>query len=340
MVGDATGGVCVIIAAMNASATIGQAIRSALSQAQVVEVVVVDDGSHDGTADAAAAVDDGTGRLKVMRLEVNRGPSAARNYAILHSTAPLLAILDADDFFLPQRFDRMLAEGDWDFIADNILFMDGAPLDPMLVEAPDFLPDTRLLGLSEFIRGNLSVRGQPRAETGFLKPVMRRAFLDRHGLRYREEMRLGEDYDLYARALIAGARYKIIHGCGYGAVVRSNSLSGRHRTIDLKCLHEADRALLEQPSLQGEERRLVEQHAAQVKRRYELRRFLDEKAERGLWRTALGMLPRMSALPGVATDIFLDKYDHLKSTRAGPSVAVDEKLPRTLIKGRLAPATK
>jgi succinoglycan biosynthesis protein ExoU len=97
------------------------------------------------------------------------------------------------------------------------------------------------LDLATFVDGNISKRGVRRGEIGFLKPVMRRGFLDKHALRYREDMRLGEDYDLYIRALANGARYKVIHSCGYGAVVRGDSLSGSHRTEDLRRLYEADR---------------------------------------------------------------------------------------------------
>ena len=45
-------------------------------------VIVVDDASPDATADQARAGDDGSGRLKVMRLDVNGGPAAARNLAL------------------------------------------------------------------------------------------------------------------------------------------------------------------------------------------------------------------------------------------------------------------
>ena len=44
---------------------------------------------------------------------------------------------------------------------------------------------------------------------------MRRAFLERHGLAYNEAMRLGEDYDLYARALSLGARMRLVPWTGY-----------------------------------------------------------------------------------------------------------------------------
>ena len=74
--------ICVVIAAKDAAATIGRAIRSALAEAEVAEVVVVDDGSADGTGAAALAANDGTGRLAVLPLDRNRGPAFARNHAI------------------------------------------------------------------------------------------------------------------------------------------------------------------------------------------------------------------------------------------------------------------
>ena len=137
---------------------------------------------------------------------------------------------------------------DWDFVADNIAFVDDDTASDAFTMLDHFDPKPRILDLGEFVEGNISKRGVRRGEIGFLKPLMRAIFLDAHSLRYQESLRLGEDYDLYARALTKGARYKIIHSCGYGAVVRGNSLSGRHRTIDLKRLYEADRAILRRPT--------------------------------------------------------------------------------------------
>ncbi|GGD24044.1 glycosyltransferase family 2 protein [Aureimonas glaciei] len=327
--------VSVVIAAMNARDTIGRAVRSALAEAEVAEVVVVDDGSRDDTAATARAADDGSGRLAVLELGKNRGPSAARNHAIAHSQAPLIAILDADDFLLPGRFKPMLAEDDWDFVADNILFVDAAWPALDSIEAPRFAPEPRFLDLAGFIEGNISRRGKERGEIGFLKPVMRRRFLAEHGLSYREEMRLGEDYDLYARALICGARYKILHSVGYGAVVRANSLSGRHRTVDLHCLADADAAMLADPQLTGRARRLVAEHEAHVRGRFELRRFLDQKSERGLAQAGLAALARPAALPAVVLGIARDKFDALQRRGAGSGPAAPLP-PRTLMPGRAA----
>ncbi|MDW6022606.1 glycosyltransferase family 2 protein [Mesorhizobium sp. BAC0120] len=328
---SSTATVCTIIAAKNASGTIGRSIRSALRESQVAEVVVVDDGSTDDTVQTARAADDGSGRLQVLSLDRNRGPAFARNHAIAHSSAPLIAILDADDFFLKGRFGRLLDRQDWDFVADNIVFIDSRS-DGLELDVPEFEATPRFLDLRGFVEGNISKRGASRGEIGFLKPVMRRAFLDAHKLRYREDLRLGEDYDLYARALLKGARYKVVHGCGYGAIVRPDSLSGKHRTLDLKRLYEADRAILASPDLPGDARSLFSQHERHVRGRYELRRFLDVKAEIGLLSAGLRALARPAALPAIVGGIAADKLDAL-TARHG---AAAEKAagPRYLLEGR------
>jgi len=313
-----TPAICVIVAARDAAATIQRAVRSALREARVAEIVVVDDGSADATAEMALAADDGSGRLRLLKLDSNRGPAFARNHAIAHSQAPLIAILDADDFFLEGRFDRLVDEDDWDLVADNIVFIDARSAGLREPAVPDFDAQPRFLGLPDFIDGNVSRRGAPRGEIGFLKPVMRRAFLDAHGLRYREELRLGEDYDLYARALMHGARYKVVHACGYAAVVRANSLSARHKTEDLERLYEADRAMLASPGLPAVAAVALRRHERHVRGRYELRRFLDTKSSAGLWRAGLAALSNPTALPAIVGGLAADKFD---AARARPVVA-------------------
>lgn len=298
--------VCVIIAAKNAQETIGRAVRSALAEPETAEVVVVDDGSDDHTMAAAAAADDASGRLEIVRFKANRGPSAARNHAIAISNAPLISILDADDFFFPGRFRQLLACTDWDFVADNIAFMETADLSR---EPARFAPRPRQLDLKAFVLGNISRRGAPRGELGFLKPVMRRAFLDTHALRYREEMRLGEDYELYVRSLLAGARYTVIESCGYGAVVRSNSLSGQHKTKDLEALRDAERAILATGDVPSDAEAVMRRHCRQIGSRHALRHFLDSKRENGAGAALAHALAHPSAMPAIAGGILRDKFD-------------------------------
>jgi succinoglycan biosynthesis protein ExoU len=304
--------VCVIIAARNAARTIPAAIASALREPEVAEIVVVDDASTDDTAKIAHTVDDGSGRLSVMRLDVNHGPSFARNAAIAGSRSPFISILDADDFFLEGRFRRLFACADWDFAADNIMLIrDDGATDVSKIVAPTFSADPEFLDLERFVEGNISRRHVQRGELGFLKPVISRAFLDRHGLRYDENLRLGEDYELYARAVARGARFKVIRSCGYGAIVRADSLSGRHKTQDLKRLADADLALLAIESLPEGSRAALRRHERHVRDKYRLRNFLDVKAQRGLASAAAYALASQSNLLPIVRGVAGDKLDAL-----------------------------
>ena len=327
--------ICVVIAAKDASATIGRAVTSALAEPEVAEVFVIDDGSSDATGPAAEGTDDGSGRLRIVRFDSNQGPAAARNHAISLSSSPLIAVLDADDFFLPGRFRNLLALPDWDFAADNIVFVDERHAQMAGLDVAAFQPTSGLIDLAHFIEGNISRRGKSRGETGFLKPVMRRAFLEANGLRYREELRLGEDYDLYVRALARGARYRVSHACGYGAVVRQNSLSGRHRTEDLKRLYEADRAILRAGDLAPEAARLIRRHERHIRGRYELRHFLDLKNGRGPGAALRYALSHPAALPAIVGGILADKAERFRrppapsATGPGSAPALRYLLPAT-----------
>ncbi|MBE1204575.1 glycosyltransferase [Aminobacter carboxidus] len=308
--------VCVIIAARNAAETITTAIASALLEPEVAEVVVVDDASTDATEAVARAADDGSGRLLVLRLDVNRGPSFARNMAIRQSRAPLISILDADDFFLPGRFAKLVGCDGWDIVADNIIFVEHASVrDVLSGSVAQFDADPTELDLAGFVAGNISRRGTRRGELGFLKPVMRRAMLAEHGLHYDEQLRLGEDYALYARALACGVRFKLIRSCGYCAVVRPNSLSGQHRTEDLKRLADADLDLLALPGLAAGQRRVLRRHERHVRDKYRLRHFLDLKAAKGLAGALAFAVTSAANLAAVVEGVARDKLEPLRRRR-------------------------
>jgi glycosyltransferase involved in cell wall biosynthesis len=93
--------VTVVIPAFNAERYIGEALASIRGQIQDVEVLVVDDGSTDGTVKAAEAFA-GAFELTVLR-QTNAGPSAARNLGIRRARGRYCAFLDSDDLMLPGR---------------------------------------------------------------------------------------------------------------------------------------------------------------------------------------------------------------------------------------------
>jgi succinoglycan biosynthesis protein ExoU len=254
--------VTVIIAAWRAAGTIGKAVASALAQPETAEVVVVDDASGDdgATLAAARAADDGSGRLTVFALDRNSGPARARNAAIRASKAPWIAVLDSDDFMEPGRFAKLsaLRDAGLDFIADDLLQTPEGqtPADgrPMWFEDDQTPVDVTL---DVFFRSCISSPKRKRRELGFLKPLMRRAFLEQHGLAYEETMRLGEDFDLYSRALVAGAKMRLVPWAGYVSVMRKGSLSLRHSRNDLVALLAGKKRLLASGKLSAAQTRLL-----------------------------------------------------------------------------------
>ncbi|MFW6059579.1 MAG: glycosyltransferase family 2 protein [Phycisphaeraceae bacterium] len=101
-----TAAVSCIIPAWNAERFLGEAIDSVLAQTlPAAEVIVVDDGSTDGTAAVARRYD---GRVRLIE-QANGGTAAARDAGIRAATCDLFTFLDADDLFLPEKIERQLA---------------------------------------------------------------------------------------------------------------------------------------------------------------------------------------------------------------------------------------
>lgn len=94
----------VIIPAYNAAKFLPQAIDSVVAQTfEDWRILLVDDGSTDNTAEVVAPYIEQLGpKLKYIK-QANGGLPAARNTAIRNSSAELLALLDADDIWLPER---------------------------------------------------------------------------------------------------------------------------------------------------------------------------------------------------------------------------------------------
>jgi glycosyltransferase involved in cell wall biosynthesis len=99
--------VSAVVPACNAARTLRAAVESILLQTVGdIEVIVVDDGSEDDTAEVARAIADPRVRLVS---QANGGASAARNTGIRHARGRYVAFLDADDLWLPAKLERQLA---------------------------------------------------------------------------------------------------------------------------------------------------------------------------------------------------------------------------------------
>lgn len=219
--------VSIIVPCFNGEDYVGDAIASALGQTYAgIEVIVVDDASTDGSPDvirSAAALDP---RLIPIFLRENAGPAAARNAALTAARGEWVTLLDADDLYRSDRIERLLALArltEADVVVDNQYVRDFPDGDGTTL-AFDFLRGSLPVPISQdLFFEQASVFGT--MNPGYLKPMFRRQFLEREGLRYRTEYRVGEDFYLYAECLCRSASFYGIDYAGYIYRRRETSLT-------------------------------------------------------------------------------------------------------------------
>jgi hypothetical protein len=181
--------VSVLIAVRNGAAYLDESLASLAAQSfEDFEIVVVDNGSTDGTAGIIRDWARREPRLRAFRLE-HRGVSASRNLAAAKARAPLLAPLDSDDLALPHR------------LAVQVAAMNARPLLALLGSAVELI-DTRgrRIGSLRYPPGDAELRAFLREGKVFAHSsvIMRRAaFLAAGG--YRAGLGLAEDFDLWLR---------------------------------------------------------------------------------------------------------------------------------------------
>jgi len=210
--------VAVVITCHNEEAYIEQAVRSVAAQTafdRVVEIIVIDDGSTDGSPVLLARLAQEIDCLRVLRTE-GIGVAAARNTGIRGTTAPLIAFLDADDYWVPDKLERQLAAYATDdgrvglVYSDFVDFTRPDASDALLVTVRRFHADT-----PETLAGYF-VHDAPIVPSTTL---MRRSVFEDVGL-FDERIRLGEDTEMFLRVaerwnfqyVQGGLVYKRRHG--------------------------------------------------------------------------------------------------------------------------------
>jgi glycosyltransferase involved in cell wall biosynthesis len=99
--------VSIIIPTYNRRQLIARSIKSVLNQTyQNFELIIVDDGSTDGTEEVVAAFNDQ--RIRYVRREENKGEAAARNMGIKAARCDYIAYQDSDDEWLPEKLARQM----------------------------------------------------------------------------------------------------------------------------------------------------------------------------------------------------------------------------------------
>jgi glycosyltransferase involved in cell wall biosynthesis len=199
--------VSVLVGAYNAERYLGEALRSVLAQSyRPLELIVVDDGSTDRTAEVAQR----HGSV-LYAYQENAGNGAARNRAVELASGELFAFLDADDRFVPGKLERQWEALEADpaldlvfghvreFVSPELTEEQRAAIRPPSPTAPWTAPNLMLIrreaffrvgAFSEELRVGVTVDWYARALEGGLRSLMlpdvvleRRLHLDNNGLR-------------------------------------------------------------------------------------------------------------------------------------------------------------
>lgn len=133
-------------------------------------------------------------RIKYFKLEKNSGPGAARNEGIKKAQGEYIAIIDSDDIYLPQRFEK------------QVEFLDKNP-DISLINAKFKRSDNGKI--SQIIESDENIKLFMLFNSPIANPIVmfrRNDFCDKN-LYYPEDKRFGEDYELWLDAMFAGLKF-------------------------------------------------------------------------------------------------------------------------------------
>lgn len=179
--------VSVIIPVYNCEKYLGEAINSVLAQSyRPLEIIVVDDGSTDGSADVAMRLG---GQVR-CELRAHEGLGAAQNHGVNAATGDFLSFLDADDLWMGDKLARQMA-----------CLGDAPELDMVFGYVQQFHSPE----LDEDARARIGRAGKVMAglSTGTL--LIRRESFFHVGL-FATDLRLGQFIDWYAKALESGLK--------------------------------------------------------------------------------------------------------------------------------------
>jgi len=212
--------VSVIIPTFNRAEKVVRAVLSVLSQNFTnLEILVVDDGSRDGTQEALLKFNN---KFKYIDHHFNRGVSAARNTGILHSSAPFIAFLDSDDYWHPEKLSEQISlfKGNSKVSVcqtEEIWIRKGVRVNPKkrhLKPSGDvFLPSLKLCLVS------------PSAV------ILKRSVLEHVGL-FDESLPACEDYDLWLRISCRYPVYLIKRPLVVREGGHPDQLSARYKAMD------------------------------------------------------------------------------------------------------------
>jgi succinoglycan biosynthesis protein ExoO len=204
----------VVIPVYNAEELLQKSVGSALAQRGVrLEVVLVNDGSTDGSLGVMQELAQRDPRIRVIHYEDNQGEPHARNVGIEAARGEWIATMDADDWIAPDRLSVLIKSAkihQVDMVADD-MFLLGCNTGPLMTKR---LLRRKYRGKTTIVDKELFIKeSMPRILTwswGFTQPVYRRDVLLGTGVRYDEVMHYSGDWDFICNCMLHGMRFLII----------------------------------------------------------------------------------------------------------------------------------
>jgi succinoglycan biosynthesis protein ExoO len=299
----------VVIPAYNAEGLVTKAVMSVLEQTETdIEALVVDDASSDGTCDEIERLAASDPRVRLLRNPVNKGFSHTINNGMKAARGQWVACLDADDWYAPDRLERMVAAAETAgsrFVADNVYLIDEGKEEPWgtIFKARSSTP--RSLSIDEFIEKDMPGRHGTMA---VLQPIFRADFISEHEIFYDETVRGGADSYFMIRCL-AKEPCLLLPEAMYYYLQLPSSISHQRTVKRLKELQEKNHELCAwaQP---WAEKSTLDLLAARVRVSGMYIRYYHavEPAKRGEWGAALGALARD---PGMLPTVIVGLWRNL-----------------------------
>ncbi len=229
--------ISVIIPAYNVESYIAQAIDSALQQTERnLEVIVVDDASTDKTLATIQSIQDT--RLQILINPHNLGAAASRNLATESACGEWIAFLDADDWYAPERLEKLLeviqAKPNADMISDDLYYInDGAksPWGTLLSESDECIDDICKIDPVYFVEKDVPVAGA--FNIGLTKPMIRKDFILENEIESDATIKVCSDFWFCLNCLAAGANFFFIPQPYYFYRSRAGSLITTNKSTQL-----------------------------------------------------------------------------------------------------------
>lgn len=239
--------VSVILPSYNAERTIGTTIKSILQQSlHELELIICDDGSNDRTVEIITEIVDP--RIQLIQNKLNLGPGPSRDRAISYAKGRWIAMIDADDSWLPYRLEELIAGIDYQ---DDVMIFDNLML--FFDSARGIIPWKKLRKKDVFGKQNKKLIDVPvekylRLNQYLIKPLIPLHWIHRTGAHH-GNFRYWEDNFFFIQLMAAGLRIKYHSDAMYNYRLTPGSLTtNRDRFFQILKILEDLQPMFPQPT--------------------------------------------------------------------------------------------